>query len=1011
MRAQNIFSIIILALSILVIFSLTTAGRTLLLEDDFDGNDHALPDNSKWTVDNDDSGDRVSLDNNTLRCSCPHPPMGHHPGVVTNDPFASNNITATVEMQVYSYYWQPFSLYIQTNISGTYTNCASLTYHDNHGWFLATYSGTSSTYHESNLNTLEADVWYILELTIDSDTVDAKVSERDTGKQMWSISGKTTNRLRGDNQVGLKTGGGDCAYDDFALYDRSNVPPVWGALPTLHAVEDVPLTYNFTNNVSDPDNEMSELVLDSVSSYVTDIDGMNVTFLFPNGVTDTTVYLSLSDGYLEVVTGITFVIEPVNDPPEHDLRTEWIATEEVPLTINLEPHIWDIDDELSELTVTTDDIYGSISGLNLTITFPEGILTHELWMNITDGELSISVQLVFSVTPVDDPPVIAPMEPFTAIEDQVTVFNVTPYLSDVDTPLQNLTLFVRSARCTVVGHEIHFHYTRGGFNETIIVEVTDGRSKDEESLRVDVMERNDAPIIHPISPQVFTEDEETTVDLHAFVEDEDTDYENITVTCDHPSVVNTEGLTVTFNFTKWQPEETVYLNISDGSQKVEGQFLAQVAEVNDPPFITGIGDLLEPVEIVVDEGTIQAYPISVEDEDDQNFRYALSTSWSGITVSTDGQLHVEAVKGDVGEFSATLLVEDTGSASDSWVIAIKVLNVNDPPSVLDILKPANHTIVDEGINVTFSVRVEDPDVMFGQVLTVTWLSNISGPFKTLTTHDEMTFIWDQLPVGVHTITVRVSDGEHVKESWTVLEVVEPYVPPPPKEEEPFLRTTSGIGLIIVVVLAVIVVAFLLATRTRTEEEDEGPPPVEEDIVTDVVDGSQNYEMIALRDEVARAADELEASKQPVTAPEPSPVESELPALQLEEVAVPTAEELAEREHAGEVREVMKALTQLPRGLPVSLIDYELSTLAVMITDGPKKETPDGTVLVEIDGKWYTADHTRTSTFLQLHKGPSGSRELSDDERAKKLEKLEERLLDGQISEETYERLRKKYEGE
>jgi hypothetical protein len=92
----------------------------------------------------------------------------------------------------------------------------------------------------------------------------------------------------------------------------------------------------------------------------------------------------------------------------------------------------------------------------------------------------------------------------------------------------------------------------------------------------------------------------------------------------------------------------------------------------------------------------------------------------------------------------------------------------------NLLKPSNHTIVDRGVNVTFSASVDDPDIRFGQVLTVTWLSNISGPFMTLTTEDDLSFLKDDLPVGGHRITLRLSDGENVKEVWILLEVVEPY---------------------------------------------------------------------------------------------------------------------------------------------------------------------------------------------------------------------------------------------
>ncbi|NOQ53582.1 MAG: hypothetical protein GQ558_03130, partial [Thermoplasmata archaeon] len=144
-----------------------------------------------------------------------------------------------------------------------------------------------------------------------------------------------------------------------------------------------------------------------------------------------------------------------------------------------------------------------------------------------------------------------------------------------------------------------------------------------------------------------------------------------------------------------------------------------------------------------------------------------------------------------------------------------------------------------------------------------------------------------------------------------------------------------------------------------------------------------------------------------------------PAPQLETLAVPemgvvmevSDDEMADRLHATQVRDVGKALTQLPRGLPTALWNKDLSELARDIVDGPKKAAPDGTKLVQVDGNWYSADHTNVGTFLREYKEEVTSRPSIDvDDRVKKLDQLDERLLDGKISEETYERLRKKYEG-
>jgi len=144
-----------------------------------------------------------------------------------------------------------------------------------------------------------------------------------------------------------------------------------------------------------------------------------------------------------------------------------------------------------------------------------------------------------------------------------------------------------------------------------------------------------------------------------------------------------------------------------------------------------------------------------------------------------------------------------------------------------------------------------------------------------------------------------------------------------------------------------------------------------------------------------------------------------PQPELEEISVPPAAqrveysegELAERAHTTEVREVMKVLTQLPRGLPTSLGSWDLTSLASAIVDGERKTAPDGTELVKISNKWYDADYKNPGTFLKERKeGPDRETDPGID-KARKLDLLEERLMEGKISEETYNKLRIKYEDE
>lgn len=1001
-----------LTMASVLLLASCVAGWLLVVEEDFSGTSGEPPDDSEWDLLLVDSRNSITIDNDRLKINAV---TSNWVRALSKGSFSANNFTFLVDFFPQSGSGGPLIIGTWTNSSGELDRRSYACYSSGWGWHAYRYPGGSSRTYISGVNNLEYRKWYTANITFNWDRFNVTVTQHGTGRVMWSVNNLLTEPHEGENHIYLAASAAVTLYDNLRIYDLDAPPnqrPVWGDVPTLQAMEDVPFTYDFSGNVSDPDGTLEDLFITAASPYVTSIDGLKVTFTFPDGVTTASIPLVLSDGNRHAVLDVDFTIVPVNDPPEAFLPEVLTATEDVTLSYNASAYVRDIDNATQDLSFFVDDPYVAAEGLTIYATFPDGILVYTVQMGLTDGLDTTYHTLGFSVTPVDDPPVIAPLGTFTAIEDQVSVFNLTPYLSDVDTPVDCLSVIVRSARCTAVGQELHFLYAKGGINETLLVQVNDGRTMVDAHLEVEVEERNDAPIVHPITPQVFKEDEAGSVDLTEFIEDEDTDYEVITVTSDHPALTDASELTLTFNFTVWVPESTVYFNVSDGFLRTEGWFLVQVEEVNDPPRITGIGDIEDPVVIELPEGTSDEFPAIVLDEDDHNFKFSLSAGWSGVTVTTDGVIQVDTIKGDVGEYTATLMVEDTAKAIDTLTFLVRVLNVNDPPSSVVVVRPTNHTIVDQRVNVSFSVSVDDPDIMFGQVLTVTWASNISGPFKTLTTVQELSFLEDDLPVGVHNVTVRVTDGEHVRETWFVLEVVEPYVPPPP-EEKPFLQTTSGIGLIIGVVLAVVVVTLMMVTRSKKGEEVEdlstGTPPKDQDIVMDVVEGSQKYEMAALRDKVARAADMLEASKEWEESPDTGGPEPQA-ARELDEVVPPTAEELEERAHAGEVRDVMRALTQMPRGLPTSLSSKDMSELASQIVDGPKRTAPDGTPLVQVDGRWYTADHNITGQFLQEWKGDGPGAAPSSTDRAKKLEMLEQRLLEGRISEETYERLRRKYEG-
>jgi len=1001
-------------ITLVVIIATIALGDQLMVEDDFTGTDGNPPDPSEWYLWTEGTGDSIRLESNTLRTSGP---SNHWTRVQSKTPFEANNITALADFKPNSFTKAPLVFGLRTNVSGTFRWVAALSYNTNYGWFLYSYPGGTTTLNKSNLKTAQIGTWYEVNLTVREDVINVSVYEKVSGNPVWALSDISTQSLRGENKITLGVHGSDGSYDNFRMFDLTippSLPPEWTSVPTLQAVEDVPFSYDFSGNVSDVDNLLDDLEITANSPFVTMISGLEVTFEFPNGVLQTTVPLVLSDRANQVVQDVNFTIEPVNDPPSQVLPDTIQATEDEPLTIDISAYVWDIDNTSEELSLITEDPYATIDQMNLTVIFPEGITSHILWLNITDGLLQTQGQISFAIQPVDNPPIIRPLGNFTAIEDQNSVFDIGPYVYDVDTPVDELLARVWEPNCTVWGLELHFMFPVGGRTYTIYIEVVDAKNRVMTSLIVNVENVNDPPIVGGVSPKLFKEDEARTVDLILYLTDEDNVLEDLVLYCDHHAVVSIDDFNITFLFTTWETQQTINFSVTDGIGWANGSFEAQVEMVNDPPQIIGIGDLDVPYTVVLSEGTEKWFQVYVEDEDDIVFTYGFTSTWDGFMVFANGSIRITATYIDIGEHVATLIVDDRNGKVTSEDISINVLNVNDPPSTPIISSPHNHTIIEEGENVTFSVDLDDPDInQVGQVLSVVWTSNISGKLNELATGGTLEFTMNTLAIGIHRIDVTTTDNEYVRTAWFELTVIERYVPPPDDDDgEVNLLAEAGSIAVIAVVLLVVLVSVVLFINSRRGSFEEGyvePIPGADPFSVDVMD-EPDHDLASLSSELDKMATNLEEQRDVDRAS--SEPELETLAIPLVAQIVEYSEsEMADRAHTTEVREVMKVLTQLPRGLPTSLGAWDLTALASAIVDGERKTAPDETELVKITNKWYEADYMNPGTFLNEWKEGLDVGTGPGIDKARKLDLLEERLMEGKISEETYNRLRIKYEDE
>ena len=212
----------------------------------------------------------------------------------------------------------------------------------------------------------------------------------------------------------------------------------------------------------------------------------------------------------------------------------------------------------------------------------------------------------------------------------------------------------------------------------------------------------------------------------------------------------------------------VNVSVSDGNGGLDWtNFTLTVVNVNDPPSIT------LPSSCSIDEGTELWLTIEAEDEDNEEILYFVDSTFHGFELHPNGTLRVWAAKGEVGDYFATVSVMDVLGAGAIVTLQLEVRNVNDPPEVPVILAPINGLVLESGAVIEFDVQVGDPDTRFGQVLSVTWVSDLEGELEQRRSDQAMGFQRSLDLPGTHWVVVTVDDGEYHRSAWIVVKVREP----------------------------------------------------------------------------------------------------------------------------------------------------------------------------------------------------------------------------------------------
>ena len=475
------------------------------------------------------------------------------------------------------------------------------------------------------------------------------------------------------------------------------------------------------------------------------------------------------DGAKAVAPYLEVHVSPVPDAPALIPPGLLTAKERVLLRTTIGVDDPDLPDDY--LTFSDDSDLFDIKATDGTIEWtpgPEHIGSHTCIITVTDFlGLTDAITITIEVENVNDGPVITSTDRIEAEEGDLITYQVVAEDEDVvhgdsltysawsihvdvhlDTATGLLTLQLETG-------------TIGEIEVVVMVADMDGAST-QLTLTVDITNVNDPPTVEPMGPLSYDEGDQVTVrliyddpDMSVVIEPPET----LTVVTDGPEWLEADAQGW-IGFTAEQSmvgEHLVTYTVTDrAGLSTSVDVLWTIVNVNDAPVIT----TQVPEEELVIEGEAFSRTYEATDEDGDTLTWSDDSDLFDIDPSA-GTLQCTPVQADVGTHAVTLSVSDGNGGVATVTFDLEVENLNDAPVITSVL-PEDGTSFRKGELVRFSVVATDPD---GDLLSYYWMEGAvelgaGTPFST-----------QDLGVGVHTITLVVSDGVATAERTFDVEII------------------------------------------------------------------------------------------------------------------------------------------------------------------------------------------------------------------------------------------------
>ena len=340
---------------------------------------------------------------------------------------------------------------------------------------------------------------------------------------------------------------------------------------------------------------------------------------------------------------------------------------------------------------------------------PEGIHSFRIWCS--DGQDSNTTTVMHQPV-VLGAPILKPIPEQYAQEDSELVLNLSEYLSDPDTPLEQLIVNVNSSYVQVNNTVItflypnSFNYPSGRTFELVNISITDNDFFTNSQIKIWVEAINDPPVITSIPNLIAIEMREKRINLSNYILDVDNATSELNITEDS-QYAYIYGLDIVFHYPPGIKSEKVKLNVSDGEFWSLGNINVKIVS-SEVSFVLGDIPMLEVIEDIEFTIDLVEYIIIIKGST-ENLALECSSIYAQIEKLTLTFLYPDSFTySDSNSFeNVTITVTDEMlNYTLSTSISITITSVNDGP----ILNNATIDPAYGNISTSFTFKVYYYDI-------------------------------------------------------------------------------------------------------------------------------------------------------------------------------------------------------------------------------------------------------------------------------------------------------------